>query len=257
MTSAAASAGRIARRVAWPRRLIAVAVLGAALAAGYFLWLRDSSLVEVRDVRVVGVTANGAEVNAALERAAGEMTTLHVRLDELQAAVRPYPTVAAVSADPSFPHGLTIHVTEHRPVALVAAGESEAPVAGDGTVLGGLDVEGLELPVLEGEAGDSAERLEGEPLEQAAVLGGAPDSMLGVVERTAMSAEGVEATLEGGVVLRFGDASRAATKWEAAARILADPDLGALTYIDLRAPERPAVGGAAPSPEIVEPLPEG
>jgi cell division protein FtsQ len=257
MASAAASAGRISRRVTWPRRAIAALLLAAVLAAGYFLWLRDSSLVAVRDVRVVGVTANGAEVNAALEGAARGMTTLHVRLDELEAAVRPYSTVAEVSAEPNFPHGLTIHVTEHRPVALVAAGESEVPVAGDGTVLGGLDVEGLELPVLEGEAGDSAARLEGEPLEQAAVLGAAPESLLSVAEGTAMTAEGIEATLEGGVVLQFGDASRAATKWEAASRILADQDLGALTYIDLRAPERPAVGGAAPSTETPEPLSEG
>jgi cell division protein FtsQ len=257
MAGAAAGAGRISRGVAWPRRLIAAGVLAAVLAAGYFLWLRDSSLVAVRDVRVIGVTANAAEVNAALEGAAREMTTLHVRVDDLEAAVRAYPTVAEVSAEPSFPHGLTIHVTEHRPVALVDAGETEVPVAGDGTLLGGLDVEGMELPILEGQAGDPAERLEEEGRDQAAVLGAAPEPLLGVVEETAMSAEGVEATLEGGVVLQFGDPSRAATKWEAASRILADQDLGALTYIDLRAPERPAVGGAAPSTETPEPLSEG
>jgi cell division protein FtsQ len=257
MAGVVAGAGRIFRGVTWPRRLIVVAALAIALAAGYFLWLRDSSLVAVRDVRVEGVTANAAEVNAALEGAAREMTTLHVRVDDLEAAVRPYPTVDEVSAEPSFPHGLTIRVTEHRPVALVDAGEGEVPVAGDGTLLGGLDVEGMELPVLEGQAGDPAARLEEEGRDQAAVLDAAPESLLGVVEGTAISAEGVEATLEGGVVLKFGNPSRAATKWEAAARILADPNLGALTYVDLRAPERPAVGGAAPSTETVEPLPEG
>ena len=241
----------------WHRRLIVALGLAAGLAAGYFMWLRDSSLVAVRDVRVVGVTANAAEINDSLERAAREMTTLHVRLEELQAALRPYPTVASVSASPSFPHGLTIRVTERRPVAVVDAGGAEVPVAADGILLAGLDAEGTELPVLEGEAGESGTRVEEEGMDQAAVLGGAPESLLGVVERTTVSAEGVEATLEGGIVLRFGDASRAAVKWEAAARILADPDLDALTYIDLRVPERPAVGGAPVSTESVDPLSEG
>jgi cell division protein FtsQ len=241
----------------WPRRLMVALVLAAGLAAGYLLWLRDSSLVAVRDVRVVGVTANAAEINTALERTAREMTTLHVRLDELQAALRPFPTVASVSASPSFPDGLTIRVTERRPVAMVDAGGAEVPVAEDGILLGGLDVDGTDLPVLEGEAGESAARLEGEGMDQAAVLGGAPEALLGAVERTAVSPDGIEATLEGGIVLRFGDPSRAPAKWEAAARILADPDLDALTYIDLRAPERPAVGGAAVPTESIDPLSEG
>jgi cell division protein FtsQ len=175
----------------------------------------------------------------------------------LQAALRPFPTVASVSASPSFPDGLTIRVTERRPIAMVDAGGAEVPVAEDGILLGGLDVDGTDLPVLEGEAGESAARLEGEGMDQAAVLGGAPEALLGAVERTAVSPDGVEATLEGGIVLRFGDPSRAPVKWEAAARILADPDLDALTYIDLRAPERPAVGGAAVPTESIGPLSEG
>jgi cell division protein FtsQ len=257
MAGIAARAGRLPRRVAWPRRLMVALALAAGMAAGYFLWFRDSELVAVRDVRVVGVTANAAEINGALERAGQEMTTLHVRLDELRAALRPYPTVASVSASPSFPHGLTIRVTERRPVAMVDAGGTEVPVAEDGVLLGGLDVERAELPVLEGEVGESAARLADEGMDQAAVLGGAPEPLLGVVERAAVSPEGVEATLEGGIVLRFGDPTRPAVKWEAAARILADPELDALTYIDLRVPERPAVGGAAVSTDSVEPLPEG
>jgi cell division protein FtsQ len=54
--------------------------------------------------------------------------------------------------------------------------------------------------------------------------------------------------LADGITLRFGDGSDAEAKWVAAARILADGELGGLSYIDLRAPERPAVGGASPAP---------
>ena len=41
----------------WPRlrnRLIVIVLLLAALAAGYMLWFRDSSLVAIDDVRVTG-----------------------------------------------------------------------------------------------------------------------------------------------------------------------------------------------------------
>ena len=59
-----------------------------ALAGGGWMWLRDSSFVAVRDVQVTGVTASdGERVRAALQSAAQEMTTLHVREDALRQAV--------------------------------------------------------------------------------------------------------------------------------------------------------------------------
>ena len=50
-------------------------------------------------------------------------------------------------------------------------------------------------------------------------------------------------TLRGGIPVRFGDDSAAGAKWRAAAAVLADPKLDALTYLDVRVPERPAIGG--------------
>ena len=62
-------------------------VVVLALAAGGWMWLRDSSLVAVRDVQITGVTASdGEQVKAALEGAALEMTTLHVRRRTLRDA---------------------------------------------------------------------------------------------------------------------------------------------------------------------------
>ena len=57
-------------------------------------------------------------------------------------------------------------------------------------------------------------------------------------------------TLRGGIPVRFGSGSEAAEKWAAAAAVLADPKLDALTYVDVRVPERPAAGGAAPAPAV-------
>ncbi len=44
----------------------------------------------------------------------------------------------------------------------------------------------------------------------------------------------------------FGDASQAEEKWAAVAAILANPKVKTLTHLDVRVPERPAIGGAAP-----------
>src|SRR5919106_218815 len=190
------SARRAGSRRVWLRRVIAIGALVCALGAGYMLWLRDSSLVAVREVSVVGIdSAERDEVRAALEQAARGMTTLHVREDELRGA---------------------------------ATAE-------------------LDLPKLEAQAEPSATRLVDDALEQARVLGAAPDPMRPLVEQTNEDDQGVGVVLTDGITLLFGDAGQADAKWAAAARVLADGELGGLSYIDLRAPERPAVGGAAPA----------
>ena len=82
-------------------------------------------------------------MRATLTSAAHGMTTLHVRQDELEQAIAAYPVVRALEVSTDFPHGLAIHVVEHRPAALVGG----LPVAGDGTILRGLPVEGR-LPTI-------------------------------------------------------------------------------------------------------------
>ena len=59
------------------RRLLVLALVALALAAGYLLWLRDSSLVAIERVTVTGAEGEPG-VEAALAAAATEMTTLHV-----------------------------------------------------------------------------------------------------------------------------------------------------------------------------------
>jgi cell division septal protein FtsQ len=64
------------------------------------------------------------------------------------------------------------------------------------------------------------------------------------VWRSFYGKSGIDVELRSGVELRFGDASRAAEKWRAAATVLADPAITALDYVDLQAPQRPAVYGS-------------
>lgn len=231
------------------RRVCAIGLAAGVLVAAYMLWLRDSSLFAVRDVQVVGMSAaDREEVGEALDSAARHMTTLHVNEDRLRAAVRAYPTVRSVTADPRFPTGLTIEVEERRPVGLVSVDGRDLPVAGDGTVLPGISTAGLDLPFLQTSAESTSDGLSDGALEQARVLGAAPDALRPLIETSSESADGIAVTLTNEISLRFGDASRADEKWTAAARILADGQLAGLSYIDLSVPERPAVGGAAPGP---------
>lgn len=223
-------------------------MLLAVAGAGYLFWLRDSSLVEVTDVEVVGVTSGDRErIVAELTRVGEQMTTLHVRGDRIDAAAEPFPTIESIELDPNFPRGLRIEVDERPPALVVDAEGKEVPIADDGTVLAGVSIpDGAQLPTLELDNAPTEGALGGEALEQALVLGAAPEPLRALIEGVDHSEDyGVEVRLRGEIPLRFGDGARAGEKWAAAAAVLADPKLTAITYLDLRVPERPAVGGAA------------
>src|SRR5205085_4917813 len=103
---------------------------------GIWLWLRDSSLVGVREVRVSGASGpDAAEIQSALVAAAHNMTTLDVNMKQLRTAVAPYPVVKSLDVTTQFPHGMRIRVIEQVPVAIVDAGGRRTAVAGDGTLL--------------------------------------------------------------------------------------------------------------------------
>ena len=61
-----------------------------------------------------------------------------------------------------------------------------------------------------------------------------------------MSGDGIEVTLKGGIPVKFGDSDAAEEKWAAVSAILANPQVKTLTHLDVRVPERPSIGGAAP-----------
>jgi cell division protein FtsQ len=241
--------------------LIGLPLVAAALAAAYFGWFRNSSFVAVDKVRVEGVTTDAERVAAALTEEAKAMTTLNFDASRLQAATKAFPTVAAVDADPDFPSGVEIRVTERPPVLLVRSGDAVVPVAGDGTILRGLDLgeRADDLPQIEVDELGQAAALTGAPLAQAQIAGAVPDPLRPLVEEISYDDDlGVEVTMSGDIPIRFGTGAAAAPKWAAVAAVLADPKLKTLTYVDVRVPERPSVGGQAEStaaPETVASAP--
>lgn len=227
------------------RRLLVLLALLLLLAGGYRFWLRDSSLVAVNDVTVTGLTSEDADrVRNALEAAAGSMTMLNVDREVLDDATAPYPVVRDLEVRADFPHGLRIQVIEHRPAAFVGLGGANVPVAGDGTVLRGMPVEGR-LPAIEAPSGVQGERLRNaDALGAARIAGAVPAPLPTRIESIeARSGDGLVVELVDGPELIFGDGSRAEAKWIAAARVLADPEADGATYIDVRIPDRPAAGG--------------
>jgi cell division protein FtsQ len=230
----------------WRRRALLCALISGALALAYFGWFRDSSLVEVRDVDVQGVSSADRErIVAALTDAAQRMTTLHVQTDALRDTVRNYPSVASVSADANFPHGLTIEVTEHKPKLIVRTGDRQVPVAADGSLLPGARVGDEKLPELPVDELPDLGRLKGDPLSEALAMGAAPAPLRPLIAGASVSGDyGIVVTMRGGIDLRFGNRDHAHEKWASVASILADPNLTSLTYVDVRVPDRPAVGGA-------------
>jgi cell division protein FtsQ len=247
-------------------RLLVLMLICLVVAAGYQFWLRDSSLVAVDDVEVRGLTTKDAErVRAALTSAGQTMTTLNLDREVLDEAVAHYPSVNRLEVSTDFPHGLVIRVIEHHPAALVELGGDPVPVAGDGTILRGMPVEGR-LPLIDAEVNARGERLSGSAaLHAAHVAGAAPAVLRSRVEAiTVRKDDGIVAALHDGPELIFGDATSVHAKWVAASRVLADPEAEGATYIDVRLPGRPAAGGlpaatvtpVAPAGTAVAPAPE-
>jgi cell division protein FtsQ len=261
--AARAPIGRLTRPLAFalPRgataRRLGIALVFLALLGGGWLLLRKSPLVSVEHVQIAGVQGvDAGPIDAALRGAARGMSTLNVDVGALRAAVAPYRVVRNLSVSTSFPHGLRIHVIEQLPVAALSVGGAHTAVAADGVVLGPdlLASERVPLPAITLAVGARALadlRLVGGHVEDAtaraelSVLGAAPRVLLGWVSKVFMGSEGLTVAMRNGVSIYFGDATRPHAKWLSAARVLADPASTGATYVDVRAPERPAAGTTA------------
>jgi cell division protein FtsQ len=218
--------------------LLAAAGVLILLVAGLF-WLRDSSLVGIDKVAITGASGPDApKIEAALRDVARDMTTLHIREDELRQAVESFPTVDDLKVESDFPSTLRIEVVEREPVAVVGEGEDRMPVTAGGTVLRGATAPD-DLPLID----DS----HAEPVLE--LLGAAPRPLLRRAERAFSGPRGLTVRMADGPVLYFGTGSDLRAKWAAAARVLADPTAEGATYVDVRVPQRTAAGGLAPLAE--------
>ncbi|HEY2714724.1 MAG TPA: cell division protein FtsQ/DivIB [Solirubrobacterales bacterium] len=140
----------------------------------------------------------------------------------------------------------TVEATVEVPrlAAQIGEGEDAVLVASDGEVIRwGYRPQHLHLPALPLSEAPKGGRLQGPALEQAEVLGAVPPALRQYVASSRYGESGVDVELTSGIELRFGDSSQAARKWKAAAAVLADRSVTALSYVDLHAPGHAATGG--------------
>jgi cell division protein FtsQ len=233
------------------RRRQGVLLAAAALAAlGLLWWLAQGPLLAVSGVKVRGYDrGDRAALVAAIDDAASGGTMVSPPADEIRAAAAAFPWVASVSVQRDWPRRVTVDVTMARPVAVAAGPDGRAALVSDaGRVLGPVpEAAGLgwlRLPAPPPPAGYALG--EGDRAGLAFLAASPPAAarrvrQLGVDEAGALSGR-----IDGGPVLRLGRPDDLAAKARALALVLAQvpaEDLDAATYIDLRAPVRPAIGG--------------
>jgi cell division protein FtsQ len=229
-----------------PRARLALAVLVALLAllAGGWLWLRDSSLVSVDQVRVSGAAGPDAgQVRSTLVSAAHRMTTLHVSVARLRSAVAAYPVVADLKVSSQFPHGLRIRVIERAPVGLVLVGGRPMAVSADGMLLPDANASAA-LPTVTAQLRPGGARVtQPQARREVDLLGAAPAQLIARLTQVSTDpTHGLTAQLRGGPIIYFGDAGDLASKWTAVSEVLADPGSAGAAYIDATDPQRPAAG---------------
>lgn len=239
----------VTRRIA-PARLRLVLAVGIALVlvlGGGWLWLRDSSLVAVQRVTVVGQSGpDAAAIHSALTSAARGMTTLDVRVSQLRTAVAPFPEVKHLRVSTQFPHGMRIRVIEQLPVAVVQVGGRRTAVAGDGTLLHDASAT-ASLPLIPLAVPPGGPRLtEPAAVSAVALLAAAPYQLLArITQVSTVTGHGLVAQVRGGPAIYFGDATEPRAKWASATAVLADPGSAGAAYIDVSDPVRPAAGAGA------------
>jgi cell division protein FtsQ len=226
------------------RLAMLVLVLLLALVAGGWLWLRDSSLVSVDQVTVTGTAGPDAEqIRASLTDAGRRMTTLNVSVAALRRAVAPYPVVGDLRVSTEFPHRLRVRVIERIPIGIVTIGGRAMPVAGDNMLLHDVPASGS-LPAISAGPAPAGPRVSDPTTRtEVALLAAAPARFISRLSQVASDAtHGYTAQLRSGPIIYFGDGSRLAAKWTAAAAVLADQGSTGAAYIDVTDPDRPAAG---------------
>jgi cell division protein FtsQ len=241
----AAPRRRVRRRPRVKLMLAVVTVLG--LLGGGWLWLRDSSLVAVRRVSIVGVQgADAAQIRAALLAAAQNMTTLDVRIGQLKTAVAPYPVVKDLRVTTHFPHGMRIRVIEQTTVGAIAVAGRKIAVTGDGTLLPDV-TPSPSLPTIPMRVPPGGRRLtDPDALGAVTLLAAAAPGLVGRISQiTTVSGHGLVAQVRNGPSIYFGNAAAASAKWTAAVAVLGDAGSAGALYIDVTDPERPAAGAGS------------
>jgi cell division protein FtsQ len=216
--------------------LIAVVLL-VGLGFGARVLLYDAGLFDVEAVEVTGaVTVPEADVLAAAAVATG-VPLAAVDTQAVATRVAGLPPVESVYVGRSWPHTVTVAVTERVPVATVSTAQGPALVDRSGVVYRGAPAEGLPRLTTTPRSGDPA------TLAAVAVLTSLPDDLRARVETAGASvvapgAPGqVTLRLAEGKEIRWGTPERDEEKAAALTALLTQPG----TVYDVTSPDLPTI----------------
>jgi cell division protein FtsQ len=229
------------------RRLLAVLGLGA-LVAGVLAGLH-SPLLAARHVRVLGAAHTTPAQVLAVSGLGARPPLIDVDPGADAARVERLPWVATASVTRDWPDGVTVQVTERRPVAALPVAGGLALADATGRVLalastrpaGVNEVLGVALatptrpprPGMALPAGD---------LPLLAVAAGLPGSLAAHVRWVQVaSSGGVELRLDGGQTVELGSGAQLAEQSVALATLLAKVPMRGIVAIDLRVPDAPVL----------------
>lgn len=129
--------------------------------------------------------------------------------------------------------------------ATIGEGEDAIGVSGNGALVRWLPLpEDPPLPRLSLDEPPKGGRVRGPALEQVRILAAVPDALRPYAESSFFGEGGVGVNLTPGIEVVFGDATQARRKWRATAAVLANPEIPALDYVNVTAPNRPVYEGS-------------
>ncbi len=220
----------------WRRSIIGV--VAAAVVAGLVWLLCFSTVLDVTTVQVGGATP---ETLPAVRQAAvvpPGTSLLWLDTSALDAQVQTIPRVATVDVRRSFPHTVTVSVTEREPVAAVPLGAGVALVDGTGFAYRTMPAPPAGIPRLVLAMGVSASPSDPTTVAAVRVLAALPAGLRSkITELRAASPYDVSFSLDAGRTVRWGADTDDARKAAVLGPLLTRPGS---TY-DVSTPDLPVV----------------
>jgi cell division septal protein FtsQ len=231
------------------RRKIVVATTIVLVATTLFAAWRVPRMdfFAVDQVEVTGTSAvSDLTVRKRMDKYVAGKTIYTADFDRIAKSVEDLPFVNSVQVDRHIPGGLTVKVTEYKPLAFGIVGTSGWLVAHDGRVLSKarLDDWSGRVPVVQLQHNDAklGDRVGNEPALRLLAL--VPPAFPGTIKTVEVRDGLITATLHEGFAVRFGRDDNLKTKLYVVERLL-DLYTGgsreSIQYIDVSVPERPSV----------------
>jgi cell division protein FtsQ len=232
---------RAVSKARYRRRRLAALLIGLLLLVGLGLGgrvlLYDAGLFDVEGVEVTGlVTVPEPDVLDAAAVPAGAPLAA-IDTEAVATRVAALPPVESVHVGRSWPHTITVTVTERVPVATVSTAQGPALVDRSGVVYRGVPAPGLPRLTTTPRSGDPA------TLAAVSVLTSLPDTLRAQVETAGASVAApgapgqVTLRLVEGKEVRWGTPERAEEKAVALTALLTQPG----TVYDVTSPDLPTI----------------